>query len=397
MKKGKKGIAVIVAAAMMLLSANIFVTSQKTVYAEETTEEGHLILENLEWRSEIDKNNLSPGDKFDVIATMKNNRSETMTINPAMSEIGWICPDYAEENGGWPPHLGYDGTGEKIVVEPGETKEVIFHREITRYEVPGRRTFWFLKIGTVEGYTIEYINSSDVGAGALVGQVQNEYGFPEVVHQLAYKGCLEYAVPNALEPDITAPFIRSMTTKAETVQPDKTVTYELDFGDYGYAPPEAIWVRFRDADNSEADLIELSAWIRYSNELETYTATLEFLDLESPLPEGTYRVEQVLVRDEAGFMRFYERFGEELLDVFGENPFTVADLVVAEASYTSGDINGDGTINMSDVMLCLNHYVEKAKLEGEQFSAADVDSSGEIEMGDVIRIMNYVVEKTQVI
>lgn len=59
-----------------------------------------------------------------------------------------------------------------------------------------------------------------------------------------------------------------------------------------------------------------------------------------------------------------------------------------------GDINGDGQINLVDLMQCLNHVGRKTFLTGNALLAADIDQSDEVNLVDLMRLLNYVGRKT---
>ena len=62
-----------------------------------------------------------------------------------------------------------------------------------------------------------------------------------------------------------------------------------------------------------------------------------------------------------------------------------------------GDINADGTVNLVDLMMCLNHVGMKEMLEGETFITADVNSDGTVDLVDLMRLLNYVGQKSTVL
>ena len=64
------------------------------------------------------------------------------------------------------------------------------------------------------------------------------------------------------------------------------------------------------------------------------------------------------------------------------------------SSVTKGDINGDGQINLVDLMQCLNHVGRKEELTGGALLAADIDESGDVNLVDLMRLLNYVGRKT---
>ena len=65
-----------------------------------------------------------------------------------------------------------------------------------------------------------------------------------------------------------------------------------------------------------------------------------------------------------------------------------------ESEVTLGDINADGQINLTDVVLCLNHSSKKSLLTGDSLAAADINQDGVVNLTDVMRLMNYVGKKT---
>lgn len=58
-----------------------------------------------------------------------------------------------------------------------------------------------------------------------------------------------------------------------------------------------------------------------------------------------------------------------------------------------GDINEDGNVNLTDLMMCLNHVSKKSQLEGNAYMAADVNGDGVVNLMDLMRILNYVSKK----
>ena len=62
---------------------------------------------------------------------------------------------------------------------------------------------------------------------------------------------------------------------------------------------------------------------------------------------------------------------------------------------TIGDINGDGNINLVDLMQCLNHVGGKEFLEGDALKAADINEDGTVNLVDLMRLLNYVGGKSE--
>ena len=54
-----------------------------------------------------------------------------------------------------------------------------------------------------------------------------------------------------------------------------------------------------------------------------------------------------------------------------------------------GDVSGDGSINMQDVLLIYQHFRGKAILTGSVLDAADVNADGDVNMQDVLMVYQY--------
>ncbi len=59
-----------------------------------------------------------------------------------------------------------------------------------------------------------------------------------------------------------------------------------------------------------------------------------------------------------------------------------------------GDIDRNGKVDLTDLMMCLNHVSKKKLLEGDALSAADIDGKDGVTLSDLMRILNYVSKKT---
>jgi hypothetical protein len=63
----------------------------------------------------------------------------------------------------------------------------------------------------------------------------------------------------------------------------------------------------------------------------------------------------------------------------------------------TGDANGDGEINVTDLIAVRAHLLNKKKLEGIYFTAADVNNNGEINITDYIAINADVLNKKYIV
>ena len=64
---------------------------------------------------------------------------------------------------------------------------------------------------------------------------------------------------------------------------------------------------------------------------------------------------------------------------------------LASGSVCPGEVNGDGTRNVLDVIVIMNHIVGNLTLEGEDLTAADVNEDGSVNVLDTVLLQNHVV------
>ena len=55
----------------------------------------------------------------------------------------------------------------------------------------------------------------------------------------------------------------------------------------------------------------------------------------------------------------------------------------------SGDVNGDGDLDMSDIALVISSYRKEEQLKGIYEQAGNVDENYEVDMTDVANMLNY--------
>lgn len=112
--------------------------------------------------------------------------------------------------------------------------------------------------------------------------------------------------------------------------------------------------------------------IQYIDQTSVEAGKVTFILKPKALTEGTYNV-YISTTDKA--LKKVASFK------YGEKP----DVVL-------GDVDGDGKIKTTDVLLVLQHVSETITLEGNEFVAADVDKDGVIKTTDALLILQYVAE-----
>ena len=79
----------------------------------------------------------------------------------------------------------------------------------------------------------------------------------------------------------------------------------------------------------------------------------------------------------------------EYWNAFGYNLYGDPALVrVGISQFTRGDCNGDGIIDLGDVVYLIN-YLYKGGLPPEPLEAGDANCDGVVDLGDVVYLINY--------
>ena len=86
----------------------------------------------------------------------------------------------------------------------------------------------------------------------------------------------------------------------------------------------------------------------------------------------------------------------DLNETVEEYEFIISASKKKKTDVVLGDINQDGSINIQDLMLCLNHVSQKTLLTEDALMAADVDESGNVNIQDLMLLLNYVSGKSNV-
>lgn len=68
-------------------------------------------------------------------------------------------------------------------------------------------------------------------------------------------------------------------------------------------------------------------------------------------------------------------------------------LPVTAATYSQGDVNGDGKVSSVDYMLVKRQVLRKNVLNKEQFSAADINGDGRVNAADYMIVKRVVLGK----
>ena len=73
---------------------------------------------------------------------------------------------------------------------------------------------------------------------------------------------------------------------------------------------------------------------------------------------------------------------------------TASDFTVSEPPQCiPGDVNGDGSTDISDAMLVFYHVARKKLLPNEKLFAANVDKNKEVDIADAMQIFYFVAKK----
>lgn len=81
--------------------------------------------------------------------------------------------------------------------------------------------------------------------------------------------------------------------------------------------------------------------------------------------------------------------GTVVIKVITANGLMRTCTVVVGNDKMAGDINGDGNVNLNDMMMCLNYVSGSGSLEEEALQRADVNGDGIVDLTDVMRLLNY--------
>lgn len=82
--------------------------------------------------------------------------------------------------------------------------------------------------------------------------------------------------------------------------------------------------------------------------------------------------------------------GEATITVMSSNGVSASCSVMVGNNVNAGDINADGSVDLTDLMSCLHHVSGSRMLEGTSLQAADVNGDETVDLADLMRILHYV-------
>ena len=81
--------------------------------------------------------------------------------------------------------------------------------------------------------------------------------------------------------------------------------------------------------------------------------------------------------------------------VVGANgsPIYNQSVIISKPAFARGDVNGDGSVNISDVTVLID-YLLNGNTSGVNISAADCNQDGSVNIGDVTVLIDYLLKGT---
>ena len=79
-------------------------------------------------------------------------------------------------------------------------------------------------------------------------------------------------------------------------------------------------------------------------------------------------------------------------DIRYEADFGISLLVEQDNQMIPGDVNGDATVNILDIVMVANYTIGQADFTDEQIQVADLNQDGNINILDIVQIINIVLE-----
>ena len=86
-----------------------------------------------------------------------------------------------------------------------------------------------------------------------------------------------------------------------------------------------------------------------------------------------------LISNENGNIRYEADFGFILM-------------VEGDSQLLPGDVNGDATVNILDIVMVANYTLGQGEFTNEQIQSADINQDGIINILDIVQIINIVLD-----
>ena len=83
-------------------------------------------------------------------------------------------------------------------------------------------------------------------------------------------------------------------------------------------------------------------------------------------------------------------FTVEVGDAVGNEAAKELTLMAIVQEFNRGDVNGDGSVNVLDVMATVNHILGTQPLEGPEFNSADCNGDSAVNILDALGIVNVI-------
>lgn len=84
---------------------------------------------------------------------------------------------------------------------------------------------------------------------------------------------------------------------------------------------------------------------------------------------------------------------DKILSIFFQNTKLAG---ISKPINANGDVNGDGKVNVSDIVLIQNYILGRTELTPEQKQKADVTKDGQINISDIIKIQNHILGRSTI-
>ncbi|MEE1282604.1 MAG: Ig-like domain-containing protein [Acutalibacteraceae bacterium] len=125
---------------------------------------------------------------------------------------------------------------------------------------------------------------------------------------------------------------------------------------------------------------------------ETYTLTPTFTPVDaSALCSWSSSNPDVATVDSNGTITA-KTAGTAVITLTLDNNLKATCTVTVKNSFISGDINLDGEVNVTDVIMLLRSYISDLTLSAKQIEAADMDNSGDLTVLDAILIQKQILD-----